>query len=91
MKRIYNDIPLESILFTVPGNTKVTVKDFSYQEYRRTPFIEGPITNYRYIWQGIGSESHRLPFRYSNAKVYHTDVNEDGSLEFWTCTDVEKY
>jgi len=90
MKRIYNDIPVDSVLFTVPGNTMVTVKDFSYQEYQRHSFtLQQP--NPVYIWQGYGKESHRLPYRYRYAKVYHIEGDGTGGIVIWTVTEFEKY
>ena len=29
MKRIYNDIPLQSILYLVPGTTKIVIEDYT--------------------------------------------------------------
>ena len=85
MKRIYENIPLQSILYVVPGNTFITVKDMKASDvhFNRNA---NPIDT----WQGLAKESYFIPDKYKYSKVYCMET-EESRLTFYISTQFEKY
>ena len=55
MKRIYNDIPLQSILFLVPGTTKIIVEDYTKKDlFSPWEMDYAPV----YTWEGKAYDAH---------------------------------
>ena len=88
MKRIYENIPLQSILYVVPGTAKIVIEDYTRQgilwENSNKPV---------YTWEGKVCETTKLPYKYSRAKVYHvsTHPEDPGTLLFKVSTEFEQY
>lgn len=90
MKRIYNDIPLQSILYLVPGTTKIIVEDytkkdlFSPWEMNCTPV---------YTWEGKACDAHKIPDKYLRAKAQGVEICPAtlDTLIFKVSTEFEQY
>lgn len=86
MKRIYNDIPLASILYLIPGYIRITVKDMTYSDLRWNRDAE-PVKT----WDGMAKDSYNLPSRFDYAKVYHIETPEENHIVFYISTQSEQY
>ena len=87
MKRIYNDIPLQSILYFIPGDTLLTVYDLKGSDiiYNRE---HGESVG---TWEGYAKDSSHLPERYKAAKVYHMAAHWKNHIVFYISTQFEQY
>lgn len=87
MKRIYNDIPLASILYLVPGNIRLTINDMKYSDIRWNRENAEPVNT----WDGMAKESYKMSSRFEYSKVYHIEVPEENHLVFYISTQAEQY
>ena len=85
MKRIYNDIPLASILFVIPGYIRVTVHDMTYSDIRWHREEANPVKT----WDHMAKDSYKMPSVFDHAKVYHIEVPEENHIVFYICTQAE--
>lgn len=87
MKRIYNDIPLQSILFLVPGTTKIIVED--YTKFSPWEMDYAPV----YTWEGKAYDAHKIPDKYLRAKAQGVELSPDdpGTIVFKVSTEFEQY
>ena len=90
-KRIYNDIPLESILYGLKGNQRIIVRDWETVDKM----------HYRDTW---GKDGYKVAidgdacvlcgykyFKINHAKYHGMEVTEDGTLVFDISTAYEQY
>lgn len=87
MKRIYNDIPLRSVLFTIPGYTHIRIYDFKSSDVRYNDSAV-PV----WSWEGLVKDSYGLdglPLRVEVAKVYRIDI-EGKEIIFRISTESER-
>lgn len=88
MKRIYNDIPLQSILYIVPGTTKIVIEDYTksalFDPHGGTPV---------YKWEGKAYDAHKIPDKYLRAKAQGVELSPDdpGTIVFKVSTEFEQY
>ena len=87
MKRIYNDIPLASILFVIPGYIKVTVNDMTYADIRWHRETATPVKK----WECMAKDSYKMPDKFDRAEVYHIEVPEENHIVFYISTQAETY
>ena len=87
MKRIYNDIPLQSVLYFIPGDTILTIYDMKLNDvyYNRE--------NGEHVgtWEGLAKDSVNIPTRYQYAKVYHMEAHWKNHIVFYVSTQFEQY
>lgn len=85
MKRIYNDMPLQTLLYVVGGLEKIRIIDYanSYEA-----MMEG---KHSIVYEGLMKDSSRALLRkHDYAKVRGIYV-KDGVLEIGICTFYEQY
>lgn len=87
MKRIYNDIPLASVLYVIPGDVRITVHDMTYSDIRWNRESAKPIKT----WDTLAKDSYKLPTKFDRAKVYHIETPEANHIVFYICTQSEIY
>lgn len=86
MKRVYNDVPVISVLFTVPGTVTVTIEDYSHGAagYPGARPLE--------IRKLKACESYSLPDKYGKAKIRELCPGpEPNSLTIKISTQYEQY
>ena len=85
MKRIYNDIPVESILYTIGGLQRVKIIDYPTQ-YDCSNCKNGTV-----VFDGLVKDTYGYKLaKYTEAKVYETRI-EDDALVFDVFTKYEEY
>ena len=90
MKRIYNDIPLQSILYLVPGTTKIVIEDYTksalFDPHGGTPV---------YKWEGKACDAYAkvASYKYLYAKAQGVELSPDdpGTIVFKVSTEFEQY
>ena len=87
MKRIYNDIPLASILYVIPGYIRVTVHDMHYSDIRLNRENATPVNT----WDCMAKDSYKMPTKFDRAKVYHIETPEENHIVFYIATESEIY
>ena len=87
MKRIYNDIPLASVMFVIPGYIRITIKDMTWGDLRWNREDAMPVNT----WDCMAKESYKMPTKFDHAKIRHIEVPEENHIVFYICTDVEEY
>ena len=87
MKRIYNDIPLASILYVIPGYIRVTVHDMKGSDIRYNRENATPVNT----WDCMAKDSYKMPSKFDHAKVYHIEAPEENHIVFYISTQMEQY
>ena len=87
MKRIYNDIPLQSILYVIPGFVELRVEDWEEQKLRWMPEGAQPVK----VWEGLAKDSYNMPTRFQYSKVRHMETTTTGKIVFRISTQFEQY
>ena len=89
MKRTYNNVALETILFTIPGNVKIIVEDW---EEGKIHWTDVPENNPVSVWEGLVKDFKMSGgnWKQSRSKVYHTEIRGDAIL-FRISTQFEEY
>lgn len=85
MKRIYESIPLRSVLYLIGGLQEIEVRDYESKNawLWRTD-------NYKVVFKGQVKDTHsKLSDKQDRAKVYGIDI-EDGVIRFSICTKYEE-
>ena len=86
MKRIYNDIPLASILYVIPGNIRITVQDMKGSDIRYNRENAEPLKTV----DCMARDSYtKMPTKFDYAKVYHIEAPEENHLVFYISTEME--
>lgn len=85
MKRIYNDIPLASILYVIPGYIRITVHDMKGSDIRYNREHGTPVNT----WDCMAKDSYKIPTKYERAKVYHIETPEENHIVFYISTQTE--
>ena len=87
MKRIYNDIPLRSVLYLIGGNQRIKVRNYHTQND-----LLWNTDKYTCEFDGLAKDFYG--YRYSvieKAKVHRIDVLDDGSILFSISTAFEQF
>lgn len=90
MKRIYNDIPLQSILYLVHGTTKIIVEDYTrsalFSPWERNI---GPVDR----WEGKAYDQHKIPYKFLRAKAQGIELSpiDPETIIFKVSTEFEQY
>lgn len=87
MKRIYNDIPLQSVLYFIPGGTLLTVYDMKSSDILYNRENGKPVGT----WEGDAKDSVSIPPRYQYAKVYHMEAHWRDHIVFYISTQLEQH
>lgn len=87
MKRIYSDIPLESVTFYTPGYIKITVVDMKASDIHYNRENGNPVG----VWEGFAKDSVKIPYRYQYAKIHHMEVPEQNHVVYYISTQTERY
>lgn len=87
MKKLYNKVPLQSVLYFIPGTTRIVIED-----YLRASVIwdnAKPV----YTWEGLAANSHNLPNKYTYAAVCGMEISPENpnTLVFRVSTEFEEY
>lgn len=87
MKKLYNKVPLQSVLYFIPGNTRIIIED-----YLRVSVIwdnAKPETT----WEGLAANAHNLPYKYTYAAVWGMKISPENpnTLVFRISTEFEDY
>ena len=91
MKRIYNDIPLLSILFGIGGGQRIRIRDWENVNAMHFKDTWGK-GKYKVAFEGKASDCGGYKHcKYTHAKYYGMEVAEDGTLVFDICTAFERY
>lgn len=87
MKRIYNDIPLQSVLYTVSGLQKIKIIDTSaYPGLGSKVLFEGRYNEFLHTewFDSIGIRVHRD--RVEHSVLHGTGADRNGTIIFTICT-----
>lgn len=87
MKRIYNKIPLISVLFNVPGNIHIEVLDLKEADLQWNRENATPVGQ----WSGWAKEDYKMPTRFQNAALRHVEVPGENQIRFYISTQFEQY
>ena len=87
MKRIYNDVPLQSVLFFVPGDTMLCIYDMKGSDIYFNRENGKPVGT----WEGLAKDATSIPIRYRNAKVCHMEAHWQKHLVFYISTALEEH
>ena len=87
MKHIYNDIPLQSILYVIPGFVELQVEDWKEQELFWMPEGAKPVK----VWEGLAKDYHNMPTRFRYSKIRHMETTKTGKVVFRISTQFERY
>ena len=86
MKKIYNKIPLASVLFTLGGFNKIRVVDYTDRSYR-----QGGDSAKRVVFEGLCKDAYRkLGYIHERAELLGMDLIGD-TIQFEICTSYEIY
>lgn len=87
MKRIYNDVPLQSVLSFVPGDTMLCIYDMKGSDIYYNRENGKPVGT----WEGLAKDFTSIPVRYRSAKVYHMEAHFKNHIIFYISTQFEQY
>lgn len=85
MKRIYNDIPLASILYVIPGYIRITVHDMKGCDIHYNRENAQPVKT----WDCMAKDSYKMPTKFERSKVYHIETPEQNHIVFYISTQME--
>lgn len=92
MKRIYNDIPLQSVLFGLGGNQRVIIRDWDNGQALLWKECDWAKDQHKVAFDGnAGDLCGYQFFKINHAKYHGMEVTEDGTLVFDICTAFEQY
>lgn len=85
MKRTYNNIPLQSVLYVIPGYVKLIIEDYTEAGLLRTDLL--PVGT----WEGLAKDSNSIPWKYSAARIRDIDPIAESTLRIKVSTQYEEY
>lgn len=87
MKRIYNDIPLGSVLFLIGGNQKIKVKN-----YKTPSDWQWKTENYKIEYEGFAKDMGGYHYNViQRSKLYGIETLDNGSIQFTICNAFEQF
>lgn len=91
MKRIYNDIPLASILYGIRGDQRILIRDWESVNAMHFRTTHGK-DKYKVAFEGEEKDFHFWQYsKLKASKYYGMEVMEDGTLVFDISTAYEQY
>ena len=86
MKRTYNDVALETILFVMSGKYRIIVEDYDHEALRWRA-DKPPVGT----WEGAANDFSKMPWKYQRAKVYEVIPVNETTIKFKISTQFEQY